>query len=280
MIGSRNPSFENGPCHGSAVGAPETDERPAVVAAGRQDVHLVSAVRPVLDLPDRAGERVLRHPQERAVAHREDFGPGVGAADERIVGWHLALVREPQDLAAERLGRLRIAASVRDVQHAVAAERDRAAAAAFAHEDVLRAGEPFAVPDRTRDGHRRPRRSATTTSSCRGGGWRRGAGRRVERLGVADIDGAVAFEVRVQRQVRAGQPRPDGHRRAGHGLRIDHAVSHDLDGAAAFGHEDRVVRHERHAPRDYGSRARRRSRGCSVPPRSRSGPARRAAEES
>ena len=152
-------------------------------------------------------------------------------------------------LPPRRLGVLRIAAAVRDVQHAVAAEHDRAAAAAFADEDVPRAGEPFAVPDRPRDGHRRPRRSATTTSSCRGGGWRRGAGRRVERLGVADIDDAVALEVRVQRQVRAGQPRPDGHRRAGHRLRIDHAVSHGLDGAAAFGHEDRVVRHERHAPR-------------------------------
>ena len=164
------------------------------------------------------------------MAHREHFGPGVGAADERIVGRHLALVREPQDLAAEGLGRLRIAASVRDVQHAVAAERDRAAAAAFTDEDVPRVGEPFAVPCRPRDGHACSRFF-------------------VERLGVADIDGAVAVEVRVQRQIRAGQPRPEGHRRAGHRLRIDHAVAHGLDGAAAFGHEDRVVRHECHAPR-------------------------------
>ena len=192
-----------------------------------------------------------------------------------------------------RLGRLRVAASVRDVQHAVAAEYDRAAAAAFTHEDVPRAGEPFAVPRRPRDGQRRLLPGATTTSSRRGSGWLRGAGAvaqhqdhlvlpraaggaaprwrstspprpaagrpvarvgararwRGERLGVADIDDAVAFEVRVQRQVRAGQPRPGGHRRAGHRLRIDHTVSHRLDGAAAFGHEDRVVRHEGHAPR-------------------------------
>src|SRR4030095_7550292 len=103
----------------------------------------------------------------------EHFGPCVGAAHERIVRWHLALVREPQDLAGETLGILRIAASRRDVEHAVAAERERPAAAASTHEDVPRAGEPFAVPYRDRDGHRGRWRSATTAASCRGGGWRR-----------------------------------------------------------------------------------------------------------
>src|SRR5688572_7260446 len=131
----------------SAVGAAEADERPAVVGAGHEDVDLVSAVWSVLDLPDGAGDRVPGHSQEGAMAHREDFWPRVGAADERIVRRNLAFVREPKDLAAEGLGILSVAAAVRHIQHAVAAEHDRTATAAFADEDVLRVGEPFAVPD-------------------------------------------------------------------------------------------------------------------------------------
>src|SRR5688572_5624753 len=131
----------------TAVGAAEADERPAVVGAGHEDVDLVSAVWSVLDLPDGAGDRVPGHSQEGAMAHREDFWPRVGAADERIVRRNLAFVREPKDLAAEGLGILSVAAAVRHIQHAVAAEHDRTATAAFADEDVLRVGEPFAVPD-------------------------------------------------------------------------------------------------------------------------------------
>src|SRR5690606_30298168 len=40
---------------GTCVGTAETDERPAVVAPGLDDVDLVAAVRPHLALPDRAG---------------------------------------------------------------------------------------------------------------------------------------------------------------------------------------------------------------------------------
>src|SRR5262249_46416215 len=123
----------------SAVCAPEADDWPAVVGAGLEDVYFVSAVRPVLDLPDLAGDRIVSQPEERAMPPREYFRPCVGATDEWIVGRHFAFLREPQDLATKALETLRVVASVRDVQHAVAAERDRPAdAAGFTHEDVPR----------------------------------------------------------------------------------------------------------------------------------------------
>jgi hypothetical protein len=72
--------------------------------------------------------------------------------------------------------------------------------------------------------------------------------RRIERLGVADVDQLVALEVGVQRQVGAREAGANGARPAGDGRRIGDAVAHHLDCAAALGHENRVVRHERHAP--------------------------------
>src|SRR5688572_29863993 len=46
---------------GTTISTPEADLRPAVIATRHEDVHLVAAIRSVLDLPDGAGDRMLRH---------------------------------------------------------------------------------------------------------------------------------------------------------------------------------------------------------------------------
>src|SRR4029453_85976 len=53
------PFLREWPLPWTAVGAPETDERPAIVGPGNENVYLVAPVRAHLDLPDRASAGCL-----------------------------------------------------------------------------------------------------------------------------------------------------------------------------------------------------------------------------
>src|SRR5690606_10674890 len=81
------------------VVAARRDERPAVVRAGLDDVDLVAAHRPDLDLPELARLGMPREVVTVAMAVAVDLGLRARAADERVAGRRFAFVREAQDLA-------------------------------------------------------------------------------------------------------------------------------------------------------------------------------------
>src|SRR5688572_6499821 len=83
------------------VGAAETDERPAVVAAGLDDVDFVAAVRAHLGFPDRLRRLVPDETLGRAMAERVDLGPIAFLADERVVLRDRAVGVVAEDLAAQ-----------------------------------------------------------------------------------------------------------------------------------------------------------------------------------
>src|SRR4030095_9662767 len=79
------------------------------------------------------------------------LGSMIGFADEWVVLGNAALVSDTQDLSALRVRVLRIlrilwiGAGRRDVEHAVATERDPGRAGAIEHEDVLHFGQRLAI---------------------------------------------------------------------------------------------------------------------------------------
>src|SRR5262245_16994201 len=107
--------------------APETDDRPAVVASRLDDVDLVATVGPVLVVPELSGLRMHDERERVAVSERVDLRAVPGAVHKRIVWRHSAIVAKAKDLAAQTHWILRdlpdIPAS-REVHHAIAAEGD------------------------------------------------------------------------------------------------------------------------------------------------------------
>src|SRR5690606_7425769 len=89
------------------VGAPQADVRPAVVAAGHDDIDLVTAVRAHLALPDRPGRLVPDQALGRAMAERVNLRTVALDADERIVVGYAAVVVVAQDFAAQAVRVLR-----------------------------------------------------------------------------------------------------------------------------------------------------------------------------
>ncbi len=90
------------------------------------------------------------------MTERVDLGAVAFAADERVVLRHGTVVVQAQDLAGQRGRVLRVAASRRHVQLAVAAEyeaRDRTGIRR-GDEQVARADELFAVPPAARERER------------------------------------------------------------------------------------------------------------------------------
>src|SRR5262249_25875167 len=83
------------------IEASVAEDRLAVVLSGPQLVHLVAAVWSVLDRPYGARDGIDRKPEDIAVPHRVDFRAIFGAADERIVRRHRAVVFQSQRLAGE-----------------------------------------------------------------------------------------------------------------------------------------------------------------------------------
>src|SRR6185436_14684673 len=81
------------------VVAAERNQRPAVIGAGLQDVHLVAALWSDLHLPELTRHRVEAQAIAVAMAVREDLGFRACAADERIVGRRRAVVFQAQDFA-------------------------------------------------------------------------------------------------------------------------------------------------------------------------------------
>src|SRR4030095_9452336 len=80
------------------------DDRPAVVGAGADDVHLVAALRAVLVRPEHAGLGVQRRALLVAVAEVEFLRLPGGLADERIVLRHAAVVVQADHRARVILG--------------------------------------------------------------------------------------------------------------------------------------------------------------------------------
>ena len=117
---------------GLMIGAAVVDAvggaRPAVVGAGLEEVELVAAARPVLDLPHPAGLGMHREALRIAMAPGEDLRPRTGPADEGIVRRHRAVVPQAHDLAAEVAeilrARLVVALARRDIHQPRAVEGD------------------------------------------------------------------------------------------------------------------------------------------------------------
>ena len=152
------------------------DQRPAVVATGQQDVHLVATHRPDFSLPQLPRLGMEREPISVAMPVGEDLRLRSRPADERIIGRHGPVVAKPQRLAGMVSEILRlhpkavvvgavaadaIAIADGDVEHAVGSELDapREIAAGLpgvGDEDLLDAGQRRAVQTSTRDGERAP----------------------------------------------------------------------------------------------------------------------------
>src|SRR5260221_13295680 len=80
----------------------------------------------------------------------------IGLPDKRIVARHTAVVAQPQHLAAQGVGILRSvwilwAGGRREIQHAVAAERDPRRARRAGREDVAHFPQRVAIPPAARD---------------------------------------------------------------------------------------------------------------------------------
>src|SRR5262249_2289824 len=108
----------------------EADQRPAVIFPRLQNVDLVTAIRPVLAFPDRAGIRLKSESQRIAMPHRVDLRTITGAADKRIIGRNRAVIPQAQHFAREVVrilrsrGSRRIADADRHVHHSVSSEDD------------------------------------------------------------------------------------------------------------------------------------------------------------
>src|SRR5262249_58282587 len=113
---------------GAEIDAPVAEDRPAVVLSGPQLVDLVTAVWSVLNRPYGARDGIDRQPEDVAVPHRVDLRAIPGAADERIVRRHGAVVFQSQRLAGEThriLRRLMLGIGIAVVRLRRIAEADR-----------------------------------------------------------------------------------------------------------------------------------------------------------
>ena len=242
--------------------------RPAVVAAGEDDVDLVAPLRGVLAGPQRSILGVEGQTELIAVAHRVDLGQIAGLADEGIVGRRAAVVVQAHDLA-DVLGRILGAqpggpradgTADRHVDLAVRPEGDPRgrdpAAEALGDEDVADLGQRARVepPARQRD-----HRAAPAVLLCR--------------LRVGQVDQPVVL--RVQGDVhQAGQPGPLVHlRHTGNGPRVEHTVADQPQGPPRCA-PSRGCRRcgGTRGPRDARARSRSARRGsgarrcCTAPP--------------
>ena len=180
----------------------------------------------------------------------EDLRPRAGAADERIVRRHLAVVTQAQHLAVDRVQLLRLIVEWRaggHVQHAVRTERDAGAAGAvvpIADHQLFDVGQRLAVElaAHQRDGSLPLVRVLTD-----------GAG-----LVVGQVDQLVGGELRVERHlVQATGPERRCGRHTGHRVRLQRGratagagrVRDQPQPFAALGHERIPVGQEGEAER-------------------------------
>src|SRR5690606_31234497 len=113
------------------------DHGPAVVLALLDEVELVAALRAVLRLPERVRLGVPNETLRVAVAVAPDLRQRAGAADERIVVRHGAVVVQADDLALVAAQVLRGMALEIRVHRAVGAAREQARhAVADRHEEM------------------------------------------------------------------------------------------------------------------------------------------------
>ena len=176
-------------------------------------------------------------PECVAMAERVNLRLVPGAADERVVRRHGAIVIQAQHFSRVAVRILRAAAVTaarrRHIELAVAApgEPRRPADARAATEDVREIGD------------RRPVEAATSHRQRR---LPLGAGR----LQVGEVDEVVGRKLRMEQNVHQPRSSLDAHRRdAGDGFRIQHAVADDAESAFLLRDEQGSVRQEREAPR-------------------------------
>src|SRR5438309_9346915 len=107
------------------------DDRPAVIDAGTDHVHLVAALRPVLVRPEHSRLRMQRRALHVAVPEVEFLGLPSRLADERVVLRDAAIIVQPDHRAGMVIRALRAlllpALAEREIKSAVAVEDDAAA---------------------------------------------------------------------------------------------------------------------------------------------------------
>src|SRR3954463_2779052 len=167
-------------------------ERPAVVAAGVGDVDLVAAERTELAFPERARSRMNRQALDVAVTVGPDFGSGVGAVHERVVGRNRTVGIDADHLAE----------MIREVLRGVELET-----LAGRNEELAfrREGETRAEVVRPRNGRLLPedrleafQRRAGRVEPAAPGGCGRAA---LARFGVGEIDKAVLGKLGIERDI-------------------------------------------------------------------------------
>ena len=231
------------------------DDRPAVVAAGLDDVELVAPHRSVLRLPDRPCVGVHVQSQRVADAEGVDLGAVALLVDEGVVERDRAVVVQAQHftrVVGGILGVVGVADPVprrhpdRHDDPAVASEGNARSGGALrpgvGYEDVLDVGQrgaPVEPRARQRDRRRVPHALEVFERIPR------------LRLGVGEVDQPVLGEPRVQRDVH--QPRVDspgvdlGHARDR--LGVEHAVADDAQASCPLRDQDVPVRQDRERPR-------------------------------
>src|SRR5262245_54449105 len=165
-------------------------------------IELVAAARAVFVLPDRPAGWLDEQPLRVADAVGKDLGPGIGAADERIVRRDRPIVVQPQDLPLMRAeilrGRLLMPLADGHVNGAVQTERDARAAVA--------AGRTPGISDEE-IAHRRdrPTLEPRARERCRVAP--------LARLRVREVDGPVLREARMEGEIHEPVLRPRIDRR-------------------------------------------------------------------
>ena len=228
----------------AGIEAPEAHQRPAVVAAGLEDVELVAAVGAVLVLPDVPGPGVQREAEGVAVPDGVDLRPVARLAHEGVVVGHRAVVVEPQHLAAQAHGVLGgheevavqgpDASAGRHVDLAVGAERDaavepRVGVERLGDHEVLDVVQRVPLEPAPREG----RRAAAV----------------VVPLGVGHVDQPVVGELGVEGDVHQAAVAVGPHLgQARDGLRVELIVPHHAQPAVPLGDEHAAVGHERDGP--------------------------------
>ncbi len=221
------------------------DDGPSVVESRLDEVELVTALGPVLGLPQVPRLRVHRQTLRVAVPVAPDRRLDPLDPDERVVGGNAAVLVDPVDrpvVVAAILRRMELEVTARrsltvpDAEEdvALAVEDDARAVVAASprvrHEDVLKAHQPVVLEAAPAD---RGRRAVTFGV----------------RLGVAEVDQPVRREVRVRDHVEEPALALREHLgHSGHRIGQEPAVTHDTEPALALGHEHVAVRQERHGP--------------------------------
>src|SRR6266581_1179273 len=218
--------------------APKAHQRPTVVAPRLDHVDLVSAIRPIFVIPQLARFGMNDQTQRIPMTQCVNLRPVAGAAYERIVGRHRAIIAQAQNFSAQAVRILRnltYIAACGHVQHAIASEHDAPIQSAVAFERI-RYNEVFHVCQCTAFEFS-PRQCWCASSAA-------------HRFCVREIDEPVLREFRMQRNIHQSAIAIGSHlRHARDWLRIQGSVAENTQPSSPLCDQHSSIGKERDRPR-------------------------------